>query len=56
MLQRPVVKAKKCAPAARRTMGEGVVRSTVSHCGCIPTEQTLPALAIVNMEVAGWDF
>lgn len=48
------VKAKKCVPAARHTIGEGVVRSTTKHCGCISPEQTqtLPALARVKMEVA----
>jgi len=56
MLQRPIVKAKKCVPGARRTMSEGVARSTVSHCEYILTEQTLPALAIVKMEVAGGAF
>jgi hypothetical protein len=55
MLQRPIVKAKKCVPAARRTMGKGVVRSTALHCRCILTEQTPPALATVKMEVAGGD-
>ena len=54
MLQRPIVKAKKCVPAARRTVSEGIARGTAFHRGCILTEQTLPALAIAKTEVALW--
>lgn len=52
MLQRLIVKAKNCVPAAPRIIGESVVRSTAFHCGRTLREQTLPALAYMKMEAA----